>query len=49
MSELRKPFLKSEKKQKLKVKMPHVNNKPLANNKQKTRARMNYEWIGKTI
>ena len=36
MSELRKPFLKNQiknkKKQKINVKMPHVNKKPLARN-----------------
>ena len=38
MSEMRKPFLKKsekkpEKKQKINVKIPHVNKKPLARNK----------------
>ena len=52
MSELGKPFLKNQiqkikKKQKINVKMPHVNKKPLAKNKklwfkQNTRPRINY-------
>ena len=42
---------KSDKKQKIKVKMPHVNKKQLGKReiwfKQETRPNMNYEWIGK--
>ena len=58
MSELRKPFSKKSdqkirKKQKINVKKPHVNKKPLARNEisfqTKTRPRMSWEWIGKTI
>ena len=37
----------------IRAKLPHVNKKPLARNKNlvqtKTRPRMNYEWIGKTL
>ena len=59
MSELGKPFLKKNsdqkmEKQKIKVKMPHVNKKPLARKEnlvqtKNTMPRMNHEWIGKTI
>ena len=57
MSELRKPFLNIsknlEKKQKINVKKPHVNKKQLPRNgklvQRKTRPRMKYEWLGKTI
>ena len=55
MSELGKPYQKNpKKKQRIRVKMPHVNEKPLAGKKnlfhtQKIRPRMNYERIGKTI
>ena len=57
MKELGEPFLKKiqikTKKQKINVEIPHVDKKPLARNgnlvETKTRTRMNYEWIGKTI
>ena len=60
MSEMGKPFLKKtdqknqkRKKNKINVKMPHANKKPLARNGNlfhtKTRPRMNYQWIGKTL
>ena len=54
MSELRKPFLKKwHKRAKIKVRMPHVNKKPLARNgnlvQTESRPRMNYEWTGKTL
>ena len=56
MSELRKTIFKKSdqklKKQKIKVRMQHVNKGRIAkkrNFKQKTRPRMKYEWIGKTI
>ena len=59
MRELGKPFLKQirskqQKKQKIKVKMPHVNKKNQWREmkicfKQKTRSRMNYEGIVKTF
>ena len=56
---LRKPFLKKSdkkigKKQKINVKMPHVNEKSTSeilkfNSNKKIRLRMSCEWIGKTI
>ena len=58
MSELGKPFpkklIKIKTKQKIKVKMPHVNKKTTSEkgksgSNKKTRPRMKYEWIGKTI
>ena len=56
MSELGKPFPKTPdkiKNMKINIKMKHVNKKSLARRRNlvqtKTRPRMNYEWIGKTI
>ena len=57
MSELGKPYLKKidknqKKNRKSMSEMPYVNKKHWRENeiwfKQKTRPRMNYEWIGKT-
>ena len=54
MSELGKPFKKNsdkKKQNKINVKRPHLNKKQLERNGtlEKTRTRMNYEWMGKTI
>ena len=56
MIELRKPFDEKNKikKQKINVKMPHVNKKTNSenlkfNSNKKIRPRMSCEWIGKTI
>ena len=52
MSELGNTFLKKldkKNKNKVKLKMPHVDKKPIARNanllNQKTKTRMDYEWI----
>ena len=57
MSELEKPFKKKQidkirkKKQKINVKMPHVNTKTTSEKLKfnSIRPRMSCEWIGKTI
>ena len=51
---LKNHIKKQEKKQKINVKMPHVNKKTISeklnfNANKKIRPRMSCEWIGKTI